>query len=124
MKSDLSRRRILQTMGAAALSRSSMRAAAVPGMRSEGRDTPKICMSVGTRELDETSMRRWKQIAVDHVLMGGPQTLPWQESEISSIMDRLKAGGLSLGNMMIAGFPKTIYRKNGREEEIEKAGRW
>jgi mannonate dehydratase len=120
MKSDLSRRRILQTMGVAALSRSATPAAAAPGMRSEGRDTPKICMSVGAQELDETSMRRWKQIAVDHVLMGGSQTLPWQESEIRSIMDRLKAGGLTLGNMMIGGFPKTIYGKPGRDEEIEK----
>jgi Pyruvate/2-oxoacid:ferredoxin oxidoreductase gamma subunit len=32
----------------------------------------------------------------------------------------LKAGGLTLGNMMIAGFPNAIYGRPGRDEEIEK----
>ena len=64
-------------------------------------------------------MRRIKQLGVDHVLTGGPR-IPWQESEIRSIMDSLKAGGLSLGNMMISGFPNTIYGRTGRDEEIEK----
>ena len=35
-------------------------------------------------------------------------------------MDNLKAGGLNLGNMMISGFPNTIYGKTGRDEEIQK----
>ena len=35
------------------------------------------------------------------------------------MMETLKAGGLTLGNLMIAGFPKTIYGKPGRDEEIE-----
>jgi mannonate dehydratase len=35
-------------------------------------------------------------------------------------MDKLNAGGLTLGNLMIAGFPNTIYGRPGRDEEIEK----
>jgi len=34
-------------------------------------------------------------------------------------MDQHKTGGLTLGNMMIAGFPKTLYGQPGRDEEIE-----
>ena len=32
----------------------------------------------------------------------------------------LKAGGLTLGNMMIVGFPKTLYGRPERDEEIDK----
>ncbi|PYV08310.1 MAG: hypothetical protein DMG23_13865 [Acidobacteria bacterium] len=64
-------------------------------------------------------MRRVKQLGVDHVLMGGPP-IPWKESLIQSIMDRLKFGGLTLGNMMISGFPNAIFGRPGRDEEIEK----
>src|SRR5437763_3975922 len=51
--------------------------------------------------------------------MGGPR-IPWTEEQIRSIMDKLKSGGLSLGNLMIGGFPKTLYGQPGRDEEIEK----
>ena len=86
-----------------------------------------VATSPGTRpmgniaigRLDAPSMRRVKQLGVDHVLMGGPP-IPWQESEIRSRMDNLKSAGLSLGIMMIGGFPNTIYGKPGRDEEIDK----
>jgi mannonate dehydratase len=64
-------------------------------------------------------MRRVKQLGVDHVLTGGPR-IPWEESRIRSMMENLKSGGLALGNMMISGFPNTLYGKPGRDEEIEK----
>ena len=64
-------------------------------------------------------MRRVKQLGVDHVLMGGPP-IPWQEAEIRSRMETLKGGGLTLGNMMIGGFPKTLYGRAGRDEEIDR----
>ena len=51
--------------------------------------------------------------------MGGPP-IPWEESQIRSIRERLKSGGLTLGNVMIAGFPNAIYGRPGRDEEIEK----
>jgi mannonate dehydratase len=34
-------------------------------------------------------------------------------------MDRFKSAGLSVSNMMIGGFPNTIYGKPGRDQEIE-----
>ncbi|MGH9665706.1 MAG: mannonate dehydratase, partial [Bryobacteraceae bacterium] len=89
-----------------------------------GPDTPKICLEVGGGHLsaggvDEAGMRRVKQLGVDHVLSGGPR-IPWEESRLRSMMDTLKSGGLALGNLMIGGFPKTIYGRPGRDEEIEK----
>src|SRR5258708_31691045 len=35
-------------------------------------------------------------------------------------MYRLQANGLTLGNLMIVGFPNTLYGRPGRDEEIEK----
>src|SRR5579864_5265803 len=105
--------------------------------RLEASDTPKLALelsntgpaptSPGTRPMgnlaaarfDEPGMRRIRQLGVSHVLMGGPP-IPWQESEIRARMDKLKSSGLSLGNMMISGFPNTIYGKSGRDEEIDK----
>jgi mannonate dehydratase len=93
-------------------------------MRSEGPDTPKLCLEMGGGDLaagalSDAGMRRVKQLGVGHVLMGGPP-IPWQQDQIRSVMDRLKSGGLTLGNMMIAGFLNTLYGKPGRDEEIEK----
>jgi mannonate dehydratase len=82
-----------------------------PGMRPMGN------IAAGT--FDEAGMRRVKQLGVNHVLMSGPP-IPWQEPEIRARMDKLKSAGLALGNMMIGGFPQTIYGKPGRDEEIEK----
>jgi hypothetical protein len=56
---------------------------------------------------DEAGMRRIKQLGVNHVIMGGPE-IPWEESQIRALMDRLKSGGLTLGNMMISGFTNTF----------------
>ena len=128
MKTVLSRRTILQAVGSAALSRSVIPTAlscpAAPeavaaGWCPEGPDTPKICLDLSTAHLEEATMRRVKQIGVNYVLSGGPP-IPWEESRIRSIMDTLKSGGLTLGNMMISGFPNTLYGRPGRDEEIEK----
>ncbi|HVH70930.1 MAG TPA: mannonate dehydratase [Candidatus Dormibacteraeota bacterium] len=64
-------------------------------------------------------MRRVKQLGVNDILAGGPP-IPWQEDLLRTVMDKLKTGGLALGNLMIAGFPKTLQGKPGRDEEIEK----
>jgi mannonate dehydratase len=95
-----------------------------PGLRGEGPETPKICLEMGSGglaagQLTDAGIRRVKQLGVDHVLMGGPP-IPWGETQIRSVMDRLEAGGLALGNMMIAGFPNAIYGRPGRDHEIEK----
>ena len=117
MHSELSRRKILQAMGVAALPAQVPTSAPIPGPRAEGRETPKICLPIGG--MDAAGKRRVKQLGVDHVLTTGPR-IPWQESAIRSTMDSLKSGGLTLGNMMIIGFPNAIYGRPGRDEEIEK----
>jgi len=124
MSSDWSRRDILQGVGAAALTASVAGAAQSSGQRSEARDTPKICLEAGAGSLaagtlDAAGMRKVKQLGVDHVLMGGPQ-IPWEESRLRSVMEQIKAAGLTLGNMMIGGFPNAIYGRPGRDQEIEK----
>jgi mannonate dehydratase len=124
MRSDLSRRKIMQAIGVGALSAQGNPAPQIQGPRAESVDTPKICLESGAGSLsagrpDAAGMRRVKQLGVDHVLMGGPK-IPWEESQIRGIMDNLKSGGLTLGNMMIGGFPNAIYGRQGRDEEIEK----
>ena len=84
----------------------------------EGPDTPKLTLSSRPDATPE-SMRMLKQIGVDHVLMSGP-SLPWTESGLRPIMDRYKAEGLTVINMMFSGFPNVIYGREGRDEEIEK----
>jgi mannonate dehydratase len=117
-----SRRRILAAAGVAALSTPapSTFAAAIPGPRVEGKDTPKICLGLGDSGLtgvDDAGSRRIKQLGVNYVLTGGPK-IPWQEEQLKEMMDRLKANGITLGNLMIAGFPNTLYGRPGRDEEI------
>jgi mannonate dehydratase len=124
MKAKLSRRKMMQAVGAAALVTPLARGAGVPDLPTEGRDTPKICLAMGdgglaTGGASEAGMRRIKQLGVDHVLTGGPP-IPWKEEHIRSFMEQLKSGGLSLGNMMIYGFPNTLYGRPGRDEEIAK----
>jgi mannonate dehydratase len=63
-------------------------------------------------------MRAFKQIGVDFVLTGGPRA-PWDEARLRERMDRFKAGGLSICNMMISGFNDVIWGKEGRDAQIE-----
>lgn len=124
MNSDLSRRRMMQALGAMALVPPRMPAADSAWTSLEGPDTPKICLELSAGRLsagtqDEAGMRRVKQLGVDYVLTGGP-VIPWQEADIRARIERLKAGGLTLYNMMIGGFPNTLYGRPGRDEEIEK----
>jgi mannonate dehydratase len=123
MKADFSRRKMMKAVGATALLTPLTRGVGVRELRGEGRDTPKICLEMGEGRLsagspDEAGMRRVRQLGVDYVLMVGPP-IPWREDQVRAIMDRLKSGGLALGNMMIAGFPNAIYGRPGRDEEIE-----
>lgn len=83
----------------------------------DDQNTPKICLGV-SMDADEKTMRQIKQIGVDYVLMGGPE-IPWTEQGLRTIMDRFKANGLTVINMMIGGHPKSIYGREGRDEEIK-----
>ena len=43
-----------------------------------------------------------------------------EEADLRERMANSKAGGITLYNLMIGGFPKTIYGQPGRDEEIER----
>ncbi|MEO7272419.1 MAG: mannonate dehydratase [Vicinamibacterales bacterium] len=122
MNGAISRRRILQVAGATALfsssslRRSSAAAPTFPGMPGEGRDTPKICL--GTSLTDDGAMRRVKQIGVGSVLAGGPR-IPWEAADLKSRIDRVKAAGLTLCNLMISGFDDVIWGRPGAEAQTE-----
>ena len=64
-------------------------------------------------------MRNIKQMGVDYVLMGGPQ-IPWKVEDLRTVMDKYKANGLTVINMMIGGHSNAIYGREGRDEEIAK----
>ncbi len=125
MRSSVSRRTMMQAAGAAALAPAAVRAAAAkPWPIVEGPGTPKLCLGMGDGGRtgpgqEEAGYRRIKQLAVDYVLGGGPR-IPWEEAELRKRMDALKAHGLTICNLMIGGFPNTIYGRPGRDEEIEK----
>jgi len=129
--SDVSRRTLLQAMGATALSAATP-AAVASKLFAEAHDRrdvaggPNIALELSrsgsffaTGGVNGAGTRRMQQLGVTHVIMGGP-SIPWQESELRTLTDQLKAGGLTLGNMMIAGFPNTLYGRAGRDEEIDK----
>jgi mannonate dehydratase len=121
--SSFSRRRLLQAAGTAAIA-----GVASPGvalgaapkfsrMPPEGKDTPKICLGGGAAT-DAAGMRRLKQIGVNSVLTGGPR-IPWDESDIRARIERFKAGGLTLCNMMISGFDDVIWGRGKADEQTE-----
>jgi mannonate dehydratase len=72
-----------------------------------------------TDGLTDEAIRRVVQIGVNHVLSNGPK-IPWTVEQLQPIVDKLKGGGVTLGNLMIGGFNNTIYGRPGRDEEIEK----
>jgi mannonate dehydratase len=71
------------------------------------------------RDLETRTLRRVKQLGVDTILMSAPG-IEWSEESIRSRQATLAEADLSLGNMMISGFPNTIYGREGRDEEIGK----
>jgi mannonate dehydratase len=126
MTVNLSRRKMIQAAGAMALSPSVV--AAQPALRRwpivEGPDTPKLCLGLGdggrvSEDQQNDGIQRIKQLGVGYVLSGGPR-IPWQEADLRARIERLKAEGLILYNLMIGGFRNTIYGRPGRDEEIEK----
>src|SRR6185437_2132253 len=123
MKHRLTRRTVIgQLAGTAAMASMSF-GRDMPKLNLDGPGIPKICLEMGNGalaagRLDAEGMRRVKQLGVDHALTGGP-ALPWDEAKLRAIIDPLKEGGLTLGNLMMGGFRNTIYGKPGRDEEIE-----
>ena len=119
----LSRRRILQSAGAAALAAALPPRAATAAaptfarMPSEGPGTPRICLG-GVPATDAAAMRRVKQIGVNSVLTGGPR-IPWDEADIRGRMAQFTAGGLALCNMMISGFDDVIHAGQKSDEQTD-----
>jgi mannonate dehydratase len=105
-------------LGASAIALSSGRAAS---LSTASGPRPNLALEINGKlaaaPFEEDGMMRIRQLGVNHVIMGGPK-IPWETSEIRANVDRLKAAGLTLGNMMISGFPNTIYGRPGRDEEI------
>lgn len=117
----MSRRRLVQALGASALVTASAPNASAAFDNwpiGESAATPKLCLGIG--HLEPVSLRQVKQLGVDYVLRGGPSMLPWREAELRAMMETAKASGVALANLMIAGFPNAIYGRAGRDEDIEK----
>lgn len=134
MSSTPSRRTMLKAAGAAALGIpaayvvSPSAEAAQSRPRFEGKDTPKICLEAGLGgaapgvspdEAAAAAARRIRQLGVDHVISGGGR-IPWEESRLREMMDRLKRNGLTLANLMISGFPNAIYNRPDKDADIDK----
>jgi mannonate dehydratase len=129
MTTRFSRRAVLAAAPAALAT--GVPAQTTPGPRREGPDTPKICLGLfdgggpapggatPAEERESMAARRVKQLGVDYVLSGGGP-IPWQEDQLRARMDRLKAQGITLGNLMISGFPNAIFNRPGRDEDIAK----
>lgn len=109
---------MLQASGLTALAsmtRSTARASQSPASDAP---VPKICLGASAT-LDEKGMRALKQIGVDYVLMGGPR-IPWEETDLRARMDRFKAAGITVCNMMISGFNDVIWGRPGADAQIEQ----
>ena len=135
-----SRRAAMEILGAVALTPAAegpLAAAQVPAAPKEGKDTPKIALSMvdgggfggggrGGAEVNTppdplAGPRGIKQLGVDHVLGGVPGS-PWTEPSLNAIMERFKAVDITVGNLMINLSSDILYGKPGnkRDEDIEK----
>ena len=101
-------------------------AAQVPPAPKEGPNTPKIAVGMSDAGLALPSdpgaaPRRIKQLGVNYVLSGGPQT-PWTEESLRKILQRWQEGGITVANLMINLSSDILYGKAGskRDEDIEK----
>src|ERR1017187_2241372 len=131
MKSDLSRRSLFKGLAATALAPVLLPIAASAqsekkpwwlgdGMPQESKGTPKIATAILLHDdVTDEAIRGVVQLGVYHVLSGGG-ALPWTVSALQPIVDKLKASGVVLGNLMIGGVPNAIYGRPGRGEEIDK----
>jgi len=126
MTMNLSRRKMMQVVGAIALAPSVV--VAEPAVKQwpivESSETPRLCLSLGdggraSRGKEDEGIRRIRQLGVDYML-GGGRRIPWQEADLRARIERLRTKGLTLYNLMIGGFRNTIYGRPGRDEEIEK----
>ncbi|HEY1337895.1 MAG TPA: mannonate dehydratase [Bryobacteraceae bacterium] len=126
----ISRRKWMQSAGAAGLAAAAPSAPAattMPGPRFEGKDTPKICLELNfpgwsapsdPEEAAAASGRHLRQLGVEHAISGMGR-IPWQEETLRAFLDRYKKNGIAVANIMISGFNRAIYNRPGRDEDIE-----
>lgn len=131
MKSGISRRSVFRGIASTALAPVFLPAVAAAqstkkpwwlgdGMPQEGATTPKIACAINLSDgVTDEEIRGVIQVGVYHVLGDGP-ALPWTSGYLQPIVEKLRAGGLKLGNLMMHGFPNAIHGRLGRDEEIEK----
>ncbi|HTH82906.1 MAG TPA: mannonate dehydratase [Mucilaginibacter sp.] len=84
----------------------------------EGPDTPKMTMNVGLND-PMSKVKAIKQFGADYVHMAGPR-LPWTKEGIQTIVDKYKAEGLTVINMMVNFSGDIIHAGSGRDEEIKR----
>lgn len=122
MTQEISRRSLLAAAGTlAAAQTEAQNFAKMPPPKFESADTPKICLGLDAAAGadDQETGRLIRQLGVTHVI-SGLSGIPWEEEKLKSLMDRMKAQGLTLANVMISGFPNAIYNRPGRDQDIEK----
>src|ERR1051326_8348497 len=129
-----SRRTAMQIVGAGALAPVAavpVEAAQVPPAPKEGPTTPKIAVGMGDSGFPigvqganapadpSVGPRRIKQLGVNHVLSGGPRTLPWTEESLNHQMEPWKAQGISVSNLMINLSNDILYGRKGDKRSEE-----
>lgn len=117
MSQRLSRRNAIRLAGTLALAPASSAAPDSSWPPQEGSHTPRICLGVGSSS-DDATLRQLKQVGVDYVLMGGPR-IPWEEASLRALMDKFKASGITIINLMIGGFNDVIWGRPGADAQIE-----
>jgi mannonate dehydratase len=129
MSTTISRRRLMQTAGiaGAAAMTPATTAATMPAPRFEGKDTPKLCLSIGDggplpqgspAEIAAAAARRLRQLGVEHAITGIGR-IPWDEETLRALLDAYKKNGVTIANVMISGFNRAIYNRPGKDEDIE-----
>lgn len=119
MPHTISRRNAMRSAAAAAAAPAVLRSAGSvkqwpPAI---GAGLPRICVIGGS---SDAQLRHLKQMGIDYAIAGGPGPIPWTEDGLRAIMDKYKAGGVTVINMMITGFDDVIRGGPKRDEQIEK----
>lgn len=81
-----------------------------------GAGLPRICLIAGS---GEAQLRQLKQLDVNYAIASAGGPAPWTEERLKGVMDRYKAGGVTVINMMIGGFEDVIRGGPKRDEQIE-----
>jgi mannonate dehydratase len=86
---------------------------------SEGPHTPKLVLPCSLNA-DDKAIRRLKQIGISHVFGMLPPgwSGPWKESELRAAMERLKANGLAVINVMHPTASSIVLGREGRDADI------